>query len=56
MKRMSQKVLNEKEIKYLKKTLMLKKVSEKSITYHDEFKQLFISQLDERKKTRLIFE
>ena len=53
---MSQKILNQNELKNLKKNPYVKKVSEKSITYHDEFKQLFILQVDEGKTPRLIFE
>lgn len=53
---MSQKVFNEKEIKQLKTNPYIKKVSEKSITYQEEFKYLFILQLSEGKTPRMIFE
>jgi len=53
---MSQKVFNEKEIKRLKINPYVKNVSEKSITYHDEFKNLFVLQLEEGKTPRMIFE
>ena len=56
VKRMSQKVFNEKEIKRLKINPYVKNVSEKSITYHDEFKNLFVLQLEEGKTPRMIFE
>ena len=45
MKRMSQKTFTEKEIKILNKNPYVKKVSEKSITYSDEFKQLVVLQI-----------
>lgn len=54
--KMSQKTFTEKDVKSLKKKPYVKKVSEKSITYQDEFKQLFIRQLDEGKTPRMIFE
>ena len=34
----------------------MKKVSEKSITYQDEFKRLFVLKLDEGKTPRMVFE
>lgn len=56
MNRMSQKKFTEREIKILNQNPYVKKVSEKSITYHDEFKQLLILQIDEAKTPRMIFE
>ena len=56
VKRMSQKTFTEKEIKILKKNPYVKKVSEKSITYSDEFKQLVVLQIAESKTPRMIFE
>lgn len=56
VKKISQKVFNEKEIKQLKTNPYIKKVSEKSITYQEEFKYLFILQLSEGKTPRMIFE
>ena len=56
VKRMSQKTFTEKEIKILKKNPYVKKVSEKSITYSDEFKQLVVLQIAESKTPRIIFE
>lgn len=53
---MSQKKFTEREIKILNQNPYVKKVSEKSITYHDEFKQLLILQIDEAKTPRMIFE
>ena len=53
---MSQKTFTEKEIKILKKNPYVKKVSEKSITYSDEFKQLGVLQIAESKTPRMIFE
>lgn len=35
---------------------MLKKVSEKAITYHDEFKRLLVQQLDEGKTPHMVVE
>lgn len=56
VKRMSQKRFNEKEINQLKKNPYVKKVSEKSITYTDEFKRLLVLQLEEAKTPRMVFE
>ena len=55
VKRMSQKTFTEREVKILNKNPYVKKVSEKSITYSDEFKQLFVLQIDESKTPRMIF-
>lgn len=56
VKRMSQKKFNEKEMKYLNQNPYVKKVSEKSITYQDEFKHLLVLQLDEGKTPRMVSE
>ena len=56
MKRMSQKTFTEKEVKNLRKNPYVKKVSEKAINYHEEFKNLLISQLEDGKTPRMIFE
>lgn len=56
MKKMSQKTFTEKEVKNLSKNPYVKKVSEKAITYQEEFKHLFISQIEEGKTPRMIFE
>ena len=56
MKRMSQKTFTERELKHLRKNPYVKKVSEKAITYHEEFKHLFISQIEDGKTPRMIFE
>lgn len=56
MKRMSQKKFTEKEVKLLSKNPYVKKVSEKAITYSDEFKQLVVLQINESKTPRIIFE
>lgn len=56
VKRMSQKKFTEKEIKILNKNPYVKKVSEKAITYHDEFKRLLVLQLNEGKTPRMVFE
>lgn len=53
---MSQKMLTENEIKSLTKNPYVKKVSEKSIPYQDEFKRLLILQLEAGKTPRMIFE
>ena len=56
MKKMSQKTFTEKEVKNLSKNPYVKKVSEKAITYQEEFKNLFILQIEEGKTPRMIFE
>ena len=45
-----------KEIRSLEKNSYVKKVSEKTITYPDDFKDLFILKLNEGKTPRMIFE
>ena len=39
VKKMSQKTLTERELKHLRKNPYVKKVLEKAMTYHEEFKQ-----------------
>ena len=41
---MSKKIFTKEEIEILSKNKFVKKVSEKGITYTDEFKRLFISE------------
>lgn len=53
---MSKKVFSEKEIKILASNKFVKSVSEKGITYSDEFKRLFITEHEKRKLPRQIFE
>ncbi|WP_371321714.1 IS3 family transposase [Robertmurraya korlensis] len=53
---MSKKLLSEKEIELLAKNPYVKSVSPKGITYSDEFKELFITQYDQGKFPREIFE
>ena len=55
MKRMRQKKFTDKEINILNKNPYVKKVSEKAIIYHDEFKRLLVVQLDEGKTPRMFF-
>ena len=43
-------------MKYLNQNPYVKKVSEKSITYQDEFKHLLVLQLDEGKTPRMVSE
>ena len=56
VKKMSQKTFTEKEMKLLTKNPYVKKVSDKSITYSDEFKELVVRQIHESKTPRMIFE
>ena len=51
---MSKKIFSEKEINELSKNKYVKKVSEKGITYTDEFKRLFIAE-NEKGKSYLFF-
>ena len=44
VKKMSQKTFTEKEMKLLTKNPYVKKVSDKSITYSDEFKELVVDK------------
>ena len=53
---MSKKIFSEKEINELSKNKYVKKVSEKGITYSDEFKRLFIAENEKGKFPRDIFE
>lgn len=53
---MSKKIFTEKEIAVLSKNKYVKKVSNKGITYNDEFKRLFIIENENGKFPRQIFE
>ena len=53
---MSKKLFTEKEITQLSKNPYVKSVSSKGITYSDEFKQHFVSEFNEGKFSRQIFE
>lgn len=53
---MSKKLFTEKEIEKLCKNPYVKTVSRKSITYTDEFKEIFIGQFGKGKFPREIFE
>ena len=52
---MTKKYLTEKEMNNLLMNPNVKSVSEKSITYSDEFRRLFISESEEGKSPRQIF-
>ncbi|MUK87731.1 IS3 family transposase, partial [Ornithinibacillus sp. L9] len=52
---MSKRLFTEKEIKTLSKNLYVKSVSEKGITYTDEFKRIFITENEQGKFPRQIF-
>ena len=51
---MSKKLFSSKDIEILSKNKYVKKVSEKGITYTDEFKRLFIAE-NEKGKSYLFF-
>ena len=53
---MSKKLFSSKDIEILSKNKYVKKVSEKGITYTDEFKRLFIAENKKGKFLRDIFE
>lgn len=53
---MSKKIFSEKDIKELSKNKYVKKVSQKGITYTNEFKLHFISEYETGKTSRQIFE
>jgi transposase-like protein len=53
---MSNKLFTEKEIALLSKNQYIKNISEKAITYTDEFKRIFIAEYDKGKLPRAIFE
>ena len=53
---MSKKLFSSKDIEILSKNKYVKKVSEKGITYTDEFKRLFIAENEKGKFPRDIFE
>ncbi len=52
---MSKKTFTKEEIDKLRKNKYVKKVSEKGITYTDEFKKIFINESDKGKIAREIF-
>ncbi len=53
---MSKKLFSDKQIKILSANKYVKSVSEKGITYTDEFKRLFITENEKGKLPREIFE
>lgn len=53
---MSKKLFSEKEIELLAKNQYVKSIGPKSITYSDEFKEHFITQTEQGKFPREIFE
>ena len=53
---MSKVIFDQNDIKELRKNINIQKVSEKSITYSDEFKGNFIEKYINEKSTRIIFE
>ncbi|OAB41320.1 transposase [Paenibacillus glacialis] len=53
---MSHKLFNKKEIKPLIASPFVKNISEKGITYTDEFKRIFIAEYEKGKLPRQIFE
>lgn len=53
---MSNKLFTKKELKILSQNRYTKNVSEKGITYTDEFKNVFITENEKRKLPREIFE
>jgi len=53
---MSNKIFTEEEIQLLSKNSYVKKISEKGITYTDEFKRIFIVKNEKGKLPRVIFE
>jgi transposase len=53
---MSKKLFNSKEIQILQKHPFVKKVSEKAITYADEFKMQAVAEYEKGKCARSIFE
>lgn len=53
---MTKKLFTEKEIQILSKNPYVKSVSQKGITYTDEFKRVFIEENEKGKPPRVIFE
>ncbi len=53
---MSKKLFTNEEIEILSKNKYVKNVSKKGITYTDEFKKIFITENDNGKLPRQIFE
>ena len=53
---MSKIIFNKNQVDLLKKNKNIKNVSEKAITYTDEFKAIFVKEYNLGKSTRIIFE
>ena len=53
---MTKKLFTEKEVQALSKNRYVKSVSQKGITYTDEFKRIFIEENEKGKPPRIIFE
>ncbi len=53
---MTKKLFTEKEVQILSKNRYVKSVSQKGITYTDEFKLIFIEENEQGKPPRIIFE
>jgi transposase len=53
---MSNKIFTDKEIEMLSRNKFVKAVSDKGITYTDEFKRIFIAEYENGKTSREIFE
>ncbi|MFB6434462.1 MULTISPECIES: IS3 family transposase [Bacillus cereus group] len=53
---MTKKLFTEKEVQILSKNRYVKSVSQKGITYTDEFKRIFIEENEQGKPPRIIFE
>lgn len=53
---MTKKLFTEKEIQILSKKQYVKSVSQKRITYTDEFKRIFMEENEKGKTPRIIFE
>ncbi len=53
---MTKKLFAEKEVQILSKNRYVKSVSQKGITYTDEFKRIFIEENEQGKPPRIIFE
>lgn len=53
---MTKKLFTEKEVQILSQNRYVKSVSQKGITYTDEFKRIFIEENEQGKPPRIIFE
>jgi hypothetical protein len=53
---MTKKLFTEKEVQTLSKNRYVKSISQKGITYTDEFKRIFIEENEKGKTPRIIFE